>query len=274
MRKRKPSPSPEPSGREHLRGTFEQVPELYDRARPTYPPELLDHVAAFGPRILEIGPGTGQATRGLAARGVSVTAVELGARLARAARRNAPEAEIVNADFEVWEPERGDFDAVVAFTAFHWLDPESRYSKAVRLLRPGGTLGVVETALVLPEGGDPFWREMQEDYDAVTPSPDNRPPPDPSEVADLRVEFEQRAGLVEVEVRRYRWDVVYDADGWIDVIATYSPNIARAAEVRRELFGRLHARIAARPEGRIAAHYLATLTTGRTIVPPGGAKLG
>src|SRR3954468_21406374 len=112
--------------------TFDRVAELYDRVRPTYPPELIDAVAALGPRVLEIGPGTGQATRALADRGLDVTAVELGPNLAEVVRRNVPEAHVVNEDFERWEPDHADFGVVAAFTSFHWLGPD-RYAKAARL---------------------------------------------------------------------------------------------------------------------------------------------
>src|SRR4029078_2613590 len=50
-----------------LRAIFDEDPERYDRARPGYPPELFDDLEALaglapGARVLEIGPGTGQAT--------------------------------------------------------------------------------------------------------------------------------------------------------------------------------------------------------------------
>jgi SAM-dependent methyltransferase len=86
---------------------FDSVAELYDRVRPAYPPAVIDDVAALGPRILEIGPGTGQATRALVERGAEVTAVERGPQLAAIARRNVP------ADFETWEPKHAGYDAVV-----------------------------------------------------------------------------------------------------------------------------------------------------------------
>jgi SAM-dependent methyltransferase len=233
------------------RGTFDTVAELYDRARPTYPPELIDDVAALGRRILEIGPGTGQATRALVERGAEVTAVELGPQLAAIARRNVPGAEIVVADFETWEPAHAGFDAVAAFTSFHWLEPGAKYAKAARLLRPGGALAVAETAHVQIEGGDPFWVEVQEDYD------DPYPIPFPEEVGDLRSEF---VLFRDVEVRRYRWDVAYTADEWIDVLHTYSPNIGQD---REHLYQRIRARIEARQGARVTKHYLATLTVGR-----------
>src|SRR5436309_3137871 len=128
-----------------LRTVFEEVPDLYDRARPTYPPQLLDDLAALaalasGASVLEIGCGTGKATLALAQRGYRVTCVELGERLAERARRNLagfPAVEVVTADFETWQPPPQSFDAVVAFTAFHWIDPALRHEKSASLLRQG-----------------------------------------------------------------------------------------------------------------------------------------
>src|SRR5918912_4072484 len=134
--------------RRRLRATFEEVPELYERARPLYPPELFDDLVTYagleaGSRVLEIGCGTGQATLPLAERGFDVVCVELGAGLADVAQRKLAEfanATVVNADFETWDAPPESFDAVVAFTAFHWIDTDVRYAKPARLLRRGGAL--------------------------------------------------------------------------------------------------------------------------------------
>ncbi len=164
--------------RESLRTTFDQVPELYDRARPSYPPQIFDDLAELAQlpaqaRLVEIGCGTGQATLPLAERGYAVTCVELGQRLAATARRNLaafPSVSVVNANFETWQPERPGFDAVVAFSAFHWLAPDLRYTKTADLLRENGKLAFVSTAHVLPADGDPFFVEVQADYEAVIPN--------------------------------------------------------------------------------------------------------
>ena len=131
-----------------LRTTFDQAAERYDRARPTYPDALFDDLVELAglkarSRVVEIGCGTGKATLPLAGRGLRITCVELGASLAAVARRRLalfPGVEILNADFETWRPARADYDAVVAFTAFHWIPPELRYLKSAALLREGGGL--------------------------------------------------------------------------------------------------------------------------------------
>jgi trans-aconitate methyltransferase len=120
-----------------LRTTFDQVPELYDRARPNYLPQLFDDLVSLAQlpqkaRLVEIGCGTGQATLPLAQRGYAITCVELGKQLAAVAQRklaNFTSVEVINANFESWQPERAEFDAIVAFTAFHWIAPDLRYER-------------------------------------------------------------------------------------------------------------------------------------------------
>src|SRR5918912_1486833 len=253
--------------RRRLRATFEEVPELYDRARPLYPAELFDDLVAdagleAGSRVLEIGCGTGQATLPFAERGLEVVCVELGAGLAEVARRKLasfPRVEVVHAVFEDWEAEEASFDAVVAFTAFHWVDPEAKYAKPARLLRPGGALAVAETDHVQVEGGDPFWAEVQADYDAVVPSPENRPPPRAEEVGDLRAEIEETGLFAEVEVRRYLANVTYSAEEYIGVLDTYSPNRAMEPAKRERLFDLIRRRIEAQPSRTVRKTYLFTL---------------
>lgn len=211
---------------------------------------------------MEIGCGTGLATLPLAERGYRITCIELGEQLAEFARRRLapfPTVEVVNADFEIWEPRDGSFDAAVAFTAFHWLDPELRYERSASVLRPGGALAVVATQHVLPQGGDPFFAEVQADYDAIVPSDDNRPPPDPAAVFDLADEIAASGRFHDAAGRRYLWDVTYTADEYIAVLDTYSGHRTIVREKRERLYERIHRRIEAHPTGHLRKTYLATL---------------
>jgi SAM-dependent methyltransferase len=246
-----------------LRETFDRDAELYDRARPGYPTALFEDLDALlpGRRLLEIGCGTGQATRVLAGRSYAVTCVELGEALATVARRRLAghdAVEIVVADFDSWPGPPSAFDGVVAFTSFHWLDPAIRFARTEALLRPNGLLAVVETSHVLPADGDPFFREVQADYDAVVPEESGDAPPPPETIEPLAFDeelFEPAAH------RRYLWDLDYTADEYIAVLSTYSGHIALAEEQREELFARIRRRI--EPRGRVRKTYLTTLDAAR-----------
>ena len=172
--------------REMLRRTFDSVPDLYDAARPSYPPALFDDLEALadlepGDRLLEIGCATGKATRALLERGYSVVCVELGAQLAERARLDLEpfNVEIHVAPFEGWQQGDATFELVFAATAWHWVDPSIRYRKAHLLLRRGGHLAFWSAQHAFPAGFDPFFGEIQDVYDAIGESWDDEWPPVP-----------------------------------------------------------------------------------------------
>ena len=131
---------------------FDEIAAEYDRRRPAYPDELIDQACRVagirsGDRVLELGCGSGQLTRGLVARGLHVTAVEPGTSLIALARQNlegAGEVEYVNAQFEDALLPGEQFQAVFSASAFHWIDPEVSWQKAADVLVPGGTLALVQ----------------------------------------------------------------------------------------------------------------------------------
>jgi SAM-dependent methyltransferase len=268
---------------EILRTTFEQVPELYERARPSYPSKVFDDLVVLaqlpaGARIVEIGCGTGQATVSLAQRGYAITCVELGEQLAAIARRKVagfPSVEVLNTNFETWQLDHSEFDAVVAFSAFHWIAPDLRYGKAAELLRERGKLVVMSTAHVLPREGDPFFIEVQEDYETVVPDDPNTKagaggPPYPEAIADLSDEIlcgeiEASGRFRNVGARRYLWDVIYTADEYVAVLNTYSGHRALDDDTRERLLTRIHRRIEARPERNVRKTYLAMLYVAERV---------
>lgn len=124
---------------------------VYDAARPGYPPEAIADVRSRchltqASRVLEIGCGTGQATRDIAVRGCTIRCLEPGSELAAIARRNLASltnVELVVATFEDADEQPGAYDALVSATAFHWVDPSVGFTKAASLLRPCGTLALM-----------------------------------------------------------------------------------------------------------------------------------
>ena len=131
---------------------FDEIAVEYDRRRPTYPDELLDHACQLagigrGDLVLEVGCGSGQLTRGLLARGLRVTALEPGKHLLALARQNLDgvgDVEFRNARFEDASLPRQQFQAVFSASAFHWVDPKVSWQKAADSLVPGGTLALVQ----------------------------------------------------------------------------------------------------------------------------------
>ena len=262
-----------PDDRERLRVTFDSVAASYHEARPEYPDALLDGLVELaglraGDQLLEVGCGTGKATLALAGRGFDITCIELGAELAEAARRNLaahPGTRVIHGAFEPWGAPAGvTFDLVFAATAWHWIDPAVKYRKAWELLRPGGHLAFWEASHVFPDGGDPFFAEIQDVYDEIGESlPDAWVFPRPGELPDKRAEIEASGLFDDIRVRHLDWEISYDADGYIGLLETFSGHIAMQPWQRERLYGEIRRRLAWRPDGRLRRGWGAALHVAR-----------
>jgi SAM-dependent methyltransferase len=250
-----------PDDREQLRTTFDSAARLYHQARPDYPDELLAELVRLaglraGSRLLEVGCGTGKATIPLAGRGFVITCTELGAELAAQAQRNlsgCSDVEVIHAAFETWRPPAGaGYDLVFAATSWHWIDPAVRYRKAWEVLRPGGHLAFWSASHVFPEGGDPFFAEIQDIYDEIGESlPPGAVWDRPGELPDARAEIEASGLFAAVEVRQFAWVISYDAEGYLRLLDTFSGHIAMEPWRRDRLYGAIRERLAERPDGRL-----------------------
>jgi SAM-dependent methyltransferase len=258
--------------RELLRTTFDSIAELYHLARPDYPAPLFEAMIEAagllpGDRLLEIGCATGKATEPLARRGFQITCIELGHALATVARRNLapfPQVEVIEGQFEAWEPRPGDapFDLVFAATSWHWLDPVVRYQRAHALLRPGGHLAFWSALHVFPEGGDSVFRELQQVYEEIG-EPALPSWPRPGELPDARAEI-AAAGLFDtVAVRHFDWELTYDAEGYIRLVQTFSDHLARPPWKRERLHAEIRRLLSQRLDGRLRRHWGAVLHVAR-----------
>lgn len=118
----------------------------YERHRPDYPLEAVDHILGLVEtrNALEVGAGTGKATDSFARSGLSLTCLEPSPGMAGVLReKRLPGVDVVESTFEEWEGSDGSFDLIYAAQAWHWVDPSVGFEKVRRLLRPGGALALM-----------------------------------------------------------------------------------------------------------------------------------
>lgn len=265
-----------PQDRRDFGRMFNEVPELYDRVRPDYPDELFADLAAITSldgqsAVLEVGCGTGQATRSLAKLRCSVTAVEPGAELAALARRNLESfgnVKVSTSTFEEWDDDGRRFDLVVAASSWHWIDPSIGWRRAHEVLRPGGWLALLWNVVVRRPGEPEVYAETADLHERYCPgNPDWGHPP---------LEHEVRAadegwGLVDDPGALFGPTIVrcYPTVQWLDGASfadlLHSTSIYRRldADVREPLLDAIAERIRTRMGDRVPRRYLSVLRVGQ-----------
>jgi SAM-dependent methyltransferase len=198
--------------------------ERYDRTRPRYPGALVDRIIAAspGPDFLDVGCGTGIAARQFQAAGCKVLGVEPDARMAEFARGTGVEVEV--ATFEAWDPAGRAFDAVIAGTAWHWVDPLAGAAKAAQVLRPGGRLALFGHAFQLPPDVADAFAAV---YRGVVPDSPFSPPPLRRALdayqqgyASFADRIGEVGGFTDPEQWRFDWEQSYTRDEWLDQMPT------------------------------------------------------
>ena len=210
--------------------------DAYERARPGYPEAALRFCLPAGARdVLDLGAGTGKLTRGLLALGLAVTAVEplpeMRAHLPTSARALDGSAEAIPL------PD-ASVDAVLAGQAFHWFDADRALPEIARVLRPGGTLGLL-------------WNRLDDRVPWV------------AEIADIVKEeahltgtvppYSGAPGLADPVHREFEWAHEADADLVAERIGTSSLVILMDADERAAALARARAAV---PPGSFSLPYV------------------
>lgn len=197
--------------------------ERYDRARPRYPAALVDRIVAASPGrdVLDVGCGTGIASRQFQAAGCRVLGVDPDARMAEFARRRGTEVEV--ATFENWDPAGRVFDAVVAGQAWHWVHPIDGAVKAAAVLRSGGRLAVFahvfDPPVEVAETTAAVYRRVAPDAPLPVPTRNVR---DLAEAMATKFAdgIRQANRFGEPEHWRFDWAHYYPRDAWLDLLPT------------------------------------------------------
>jgi SAM-dependent methyltransferase len=247
--------------------TFDQEAQLYNEIRPRYPEALFEtmiDVTALSPRakLVEIGPGTGQATRPLARRGYQITAIELGAALADVARhqlRLYPNVRVVTGAFEEIAIPADTFDLVFAATAFHWIRPELRYVKPHHILKATGHLAIIHTHHVSDERGDQFFKATQPIYERYFANATGKPPALPGPDTVKPTELDEKLFKL-AHFQRFPMVVAYTAQEYAKLLNTYSPTLVLPEQKRTAFLNDIEALINDRFHGRVNKHFVMSLT--------------
>jgi SAM-dependent methyltransferase len=189
-----------------------------------------------GARVLEIGPGTGQATAMLLDRGAAVTAVELGPEMAAVLVGKFPGAEldVIVSPFESVSLPAATFDLVAAATSFHWLEPEVALDRCADALVPGGWLALWWNHYGDPERPDDLNHAIDSILGQLAPSMVGRPPTASNglDVAARMADFDRVARFGPVRHEIIRWTIHQSGAQVRALFETFSPFLALPAEQR------------------------------------------
>jgi SAM-dependent methyltransferase len=248
----------------HLATTFDRAGALYD-GRPGYPDEVFDILATGcglgrGCRVLEIGPGTGQATRSMLDRGASIVAVEPGEELARIVRERTAgrPCEVVGGRFETARLPDERFDLVVAATSFHWVDVDVGIRRVAEHLRPGGHLALWWALWGDPDREDPFHDALQPILRARAPhlvAPHSGLDVYLADLAARAARIEPTGWFEPVVEQTLRWEGVHAPDDLRAMFATFAAWIALDEPLRTELLDAVETLARDRFGGRVTRPY-------------------
>jgi SAM-dependent methyltransferase len=218
--------------------TFGSAAEAYERYRPGYSDELVDLVLEAGPRdAVEIGAGTGRATRLLAARGVRITAVEPDPAMREVLRRTTDGLPVTIVASTLEElPAHPPVDLLYAAAAWHWTDPDGRWERAARLVREGGTFASFGSPVDLVDAD----LEAAVDrlrFEVTEPDPEHETDDDGMQWPGT----ELRGTPYFTDVRQDHQPVTYDvpADDYVGLLSTISAYLVLPEQERAALLGRI-----------------------------------
>ena len=157
-----------------FRRIFDTIPEQFDKYRPRYCQELFDYLIDYvkickSTRVLELGPGTGQATEPILKTGCDYNAIELGENLFAMMKKkfcHYPNFHIVNDDFITHDFGEQKFDLIYSAATIQWIPEDIAFSKTFDLLSPGGTLAMMITNADYKTPNEELYQNIQKIYDA------------------------------------------------------------------------------------------------------------
>lgn len=223
---------------DEFRRVFDTIPDQFDKFRPHYSEELFAYLikeAGIGPGkcVLEIGPGTGQATEPILRTGCEYHAIELGAHLYRKMIEKYGKLSnfnIVNDDFITYDFGEMKFDMIYSAATIQWIPEEVAFAKTFELLKPGGTLAMMLTNAEYRSDNEALYEKIQALYDRYYK------PDIPYMHGRFRYTAAAEYGYTEVERHEFKGQRVFTADEYAAFCGTHSDHIVIPKPLRTEFF--------------------------------------
>jgi SAM-dependent methyltransferase len=220
--------------------SFGSAAAAYERFRPGYPDDLVDLVLEYAGRpvrsALEIGAGTGKATRAFAGRGIAVTAVEPDRAMLEELRRHVPPSVTpVLARFEDYSPAQ-HYDLVYAAAALHWTSPQGRWLRVAAALGPSGVFTSLGGPISLADAdldATVVAARAQWLTDDGVPSPDGTPASDPLQWPGTELTADPAFTDIRQETLPRR--LVLSADDYVGYLSTVSAYLQLSEGVRSDV---------------------------------------
>jgi SAM-dependent methyltransferase len=201
------------------RSRFDTVATQYAAGRPDYPAALFDRLAELigrpldGADVVDLGAGTGIASRQMAARGAHVLAVELSAAMAAQLAATSPGVRVVLGSGSALPVRGGAADLVTCAQAWHWMDPARAVPQIRRVLRPGGVFAAWWNFTTRERA----WELLQEErISAVSPHWREAPNGRAKETLDTL------PGLTDLREHRFSWWRAIPMDRYLMSLASKS----------------------------------------------------
>jgi SAM-dependent methyltransferase len=258
---------------EKRRNWYSNVATAYDQARPRYPIELVNRAVEIAKLpdkacILELGCGPGNATEAFAKLGFSMLCLEPSREACEKARKNCasyPQVKFQETTFEEWELVSPKFDAVLAATSFHWIDPQIGCTKSAEALKERGSLILMWN--MTPQPIYPVYQDLEPIYQIHAPSLaryENKITQ--AQIAEHLGEKAIACGkFVNLVSEQVLCEVIYSVDNFLLLLSTLSVYLNLDVETRTALFRDLREKIVADYDGSIPIQYLSVLQVAEKV---------
>ncbi len=209
-----------------FRRIFDTIPEKFDRYRVRYSHELFAQFIAMAQitensSVLELGPGTGQATDPILDIGCDYHAIEIGNNFCQVLQRkygNRSNFTLIHDDFITFDFGEQRFDTIYSAATIQWIPEEIAFSKTFALLKPGGMLAMMKLQGDYKTSNEALYQRIQQVYDSWFK---------PNKPYDCKFVYENALnyGFVDFRRQEFHGRRVLTTDDYINYCGTHSDHI-------------------------------------------------